>query len=300
MADIKISQLGSAITVDDSDIVPVVSGGNTLKATAAQLKEHAIGNTSISGIGNGSVTGAISALNTDKQPKTLATAITVDGTEQTTVEGALGAINTDLGSTKQALTNEKVTRALTGGHNLLPNNATSQVINGVTFTVNSDTKTIGANGTAQGGNANLFIIGTYTGTTSNAVLTFDKDIILSGGKNANVRVTAFIIRGSSGTVTQYSSEGNHVLIEANGEILYLLGVACQVLNGQTANNDGLYPMIRWATDEYMGYTPYAMTNRELTEKVTSLTTGTLYYGFTVPTVKAAGKYRIPCSQDGYV
>lgn len=104
MADIKISQLGSAIAVEDSDIVPVVSGGNTLKATAAQLKEHAIGNTSISGIGNGSVTGAINALNTDKQPKTLAAAITVDGTEQTTVEGALGAINTDLGSTKQALT----------------------------------------------------------------------------------------------------------------------------------------------------------------------------------------------------
>lgn len=104
MADIKISQLGSAIAVDDSDIVPVVSGGNTLKATAAQLKEHAIGNTSISGIGNGSVTGAISALNSEKQPKTLATSITVDGTPQTTVEGALGAINTDLGSTKQALT----------------------------------------------------------------------------------------------------------------------------------------------------------------------------------------------------
>lgn len=104
MADIKISQLGSAIAVDDSDIVPVVSGGNTLKATAAQLKEHAIGNTSISGIGDGSVTGAISTLNSDKQPKTLATSITVDGTPQTTVEGALGAINTDLGSTKQALT----------------------------------------------------------------------------------------------------------------------------------------------------------------------------------------------------
>lgn len=38
-----------------------------------------------------------------KQPKTLATPITVNNVQQTTVEGALGAINTDLGSTKQAL-----------------------------------------------------------------------------------------------------------------------------------------------------------------------------------------------------
>lgn len=103
MADIKISQLGAAIAVGDTDLVPIVSGGNTLKATAAQVKEHSIGNTNISSIGDGSVTGAISTLNTDKQPKTLATSITVDGTPQTTVEGALGAINTDLGATKQAL-----------------------------------------------------------------------------------------------------------------------------------------------------------------------------------------------------
>lgn len=129
MADIKISQLGSAIAVDDSDIVPVVSGGNTLKATAAQLKEHAIGNTSISGIGNGSVTGAISALNSDKQPKTLATPITVDGTPQTTVEGALGAINTDLGSTKQALTT--VTRTGTSNSGTKIDKGTVFNLNGV-------------------------------------------------------------------------------------------------------------------------------------------------------------------------
>ena len=36
MADIKISQLGAAIAVGDTDLVPIVSGGNTLKATAAQ------------------------------------------------------------------------------------------------------------------------------------------------------------------------------------------------------------------------------------------------------------------------
>lgn len=76
MADIKISQLGAAIAVEDTDLVPIVSGGNTLKATAALLKRHAIGDDDISDIGDGTPTGAIAAL------------------------------NTELGTTKQALTNE--------------------------------------------------------------------------------------------------------------------------------------------------------------------------------------------------
>lgn len=101
MADIKISQLGAAIAVGDTDLVPIVSGGNTLKATAAQVKEHSIGNTNISSIGDGSVTGAINALNTDKQPKTLDTPLTIGGVSKTTVEAALDG----LVSENQTLTN---------------------------------------------------------------------------------------------------------------------------------------------------------------------------------------------------
>lgn len=104
MADIKISQLGAAIAVGDTDLVPIVSGGNTLKATAAQVKEHSIGNTNISSIGDGSVTGAINALNTDKQPKTLATPLTIGGVSKTTVEDALSG----LVSENQTLANDKV------------------------------------------------------------------------------------------------------------------------------------------------------------------------------------------------
>lgn len=44
--------------------------------------------------GQSSVEGALGALSTNKQPKTLSTPITVDGTERSTVEGALGAVNT--------------------------------------------------------------------------------------------------------------------------------------------------------------------------------------------------------------
>lgn len=117
MADIKISQLGAAIAVGDTDLMPIVSGGNTLKATAAQVKEHSIGNTNISSIGDGSVTGAISELNTDKQPKTLATPLTIGGVSKTTVEDALGG----LVSENQTLTNNKLDKSggtLTGNLNI--------------------------------------------------------------------------------------------------------------------------------------------------------------------------------------
>lgn len=106
MADIKISQLGAAIAVGDTDLVPIVSGGNTLKATAAQVKEHSIGNTNISSIGDGSVTGAINALNTDKQPKTLDTPLTIGGASKTTVEAALGGLVSENQTLTNALTNK--------------------------------------------------------------------------------------------------------------------------------------------------------------------------------------------------
>lgn len=104
MADIKISQLGAAIAVNDSDLLPIVSNGNTLKAPASLVKDYAVGNTDLSGIGDGTPTGAIAALNTAKQPKTLDTPLTIGGVQKTNVEGALGGLNSELDATKQALT----------------------------------------------------------------------------------------------------------------------------------------------------------------------------------------------------
>lgn len=75
MADIKISQLGAAVAVSDTDVLPLVNSANpatTNKVTAETLKEYVIGDTDISAIGDGSATGAISAL---KSGKTEGTAI---------------------------------------------------------------------------------------------------------------------------------------------------------------------------------------------------------------------------------
>ena len=104
MADIKISQLGAAIAVSGSDLLPIVSNGSTLKAPASLVKEYAVGNTDLSGIGDGTPTGAISALNTAKQPKTLDTPLTIGDVQKTTVEAALGGLNSESQSLRQALT----------------------------------------------------------------------------------------------------------------------------------------------------------------------------------------------------
>ena len=43
MADIKISQLGAAVSISDSQITPVVDNGSTVKATMAQIKDYVAG-----------------------------------------------------------------------------------------------------------------------------------------------------------------------------------------------------------------------------------------------------------------
>lgn len=255
MADIKISQLGSAITVDDSDIVPVVSGGNTLKATAAQLKEHAIGNTSISGIGDGSVTGAISALNSDKQPKTLATSITVDGTPQTTVEGALGAINTDLGSTKQALTNETSDIVnILGAKNFLNNATGTKTVRGVTYTLNSD-GSITSTGSVESGQS-------YSYYYINEFLTLPKGkYILSGcpsGGGSNT-YSVYLQHGGTG----HTDVGNGTWFELSADTI--CSVLIRVQSGFSGKT--FYPMIRPYNIADDSYVPYCMTNAQLTERI---------------------------------
>jgi len=43
MADIKISQLGAAASISDSQETPVVDNGSTIKATMAQIKDYVAG-----------------------------------------------------------------------------------------------------------------------------------------------------------------------------------------------------------------------------------------------------------------
>lgn len=71
MSDVKISQLIAAQSVDDANVLPMVSGNATVKVSVSQLKEHAVGDTDISAVGDGTPTGAIATLNRDKLSKNI-------------------------------------------------------------------------------------------------------------------------------------------------------------------------------------------------------------------------------------
>lgn len=71
MADIKISQLGAAATLTGTEVFPESNSGVTYKTTAQQIKDFAIGTTSITGIGDGTPTGAIKNLYDTAKDKVL-------------------------------------------------------------------------------------------------------------------------------------------------------------------------------------------------------------------------------------
>ena len=142
-----------------------------------------------------------------------------------------------------------------GSKNLLPNNATTQVINGVTFTVNSD-GTITASGTASGGDAQLTL------STGNKIKkgTYILSGCPSGGKEGSTAKYALYLN-VSGTI--YNDYGDGITITFTNDVSGVT-LAFGVANGQTVNGT-VKPMLRPANIVNGDYVPYAMTNRELTE-----------------------------------
>lgn len=158
-----------------------------------------------------------------------------------------------------------------GAKNLLPNNGTTQTINGVTFTVNAD-KTITANGTAT---ANTDFGFYFCGGKEAFV---GKEVILSGcpegGASNTYNLSAYrasTVDGSGGTQQDFG-DGKKFIYANNGS-----GTASRVYifiqSGQTLSNLVFKPMIRLASDLDSTYQPYTMTNRDLTDKITSFTNG---------------------------
>lgn len=148
-----------------------------------------------------------------------------------------------------------------GAKNLLPCNATSQVINGVTFTVNDD-GTIIANGTA----------------TSRAILTIKDSHVLenmtyilsgcpSGGDFANGY--SIVIENSS-HVGVAIDIGEGQTFQGNPNITLITFIS--IRSGVTLDNAVFKPMIRLATDPDTTYQPYSMTNKQLTEEVREINT----------------------------
>ncbi len=144
--------------------------------------------------------------------------------------------------------------------NLLPNTATSQTINGVTFTVNSD-RSITCNGTANASAPSVLYI-PFTLPIKLYELSGCPDSGGAGTYRVDIRKNDY---------SMYKYNGNNVVDDGTGCLFdggnnqYCIRIA----PGYTCNNLTFYPMIRKADIEDDTYEPY-ITNTELNVTLPSI------------------------------
>lgn len=141
-----------------------------------------------------------------------------------------------------------------GAKNLLCNNAVSQTISGITFTVNSD-GSVNVSGTAT--DLIIFVLNNVD------ALKYNVPTILSGcpsgGSTNKYELTYY--DDSTGSSIAYRDFGNGVEVPANSNNFRL---AIVIRSGVTVSDLIFYPMLRFASVADDTYVPYAMTNASLT------------------------------------
>ncbi len=140
-----------------------------------------------------------------------------------------------------------------GSKNLMPNEASTQVVSGITFTKYSDGR-IKANGTASA-NINFTLSSSFWLPKGDYILT-------DGVKNQNYYVD---IKNGSTVIARARDDGAFTLA-ADATLLSEIWIT----SGQTISNVTFYPMVRPANIPNTEYVPYAKSNKELTEDVASL------------------------------
>lgn len=149
--------------------------------------------------------------------------------------------------------------------NSFPYYMDSQTINGVTFTVNSD-GSVTANGTTNAENT-LFVMHSSVYMTNSLTLPSGK-YILSGCPNSSV--SDYYLRITyGGTSGQVIDSGQGATFTRNEDTVIGL-VICIPHDNYTIDNVTFYPMLRYADDQDNTYQPYAMTNKELTDKLNNM------------------------------
>ena len=144
--------------------------------------------------------------------------------------------------------------------NLLKNTATSQTINGVTFTVNSD-GSVTCNGTAN--NTILYEIHRFPRFSGKCILS---GCPINGGKNT------YRLQYTNMSNIAYQEYGTGVDIYQFDETQYPTSrINIRIENGYTCNNLTFYPMIRKADIEDDTYEPY-IENSEVDVTIPALPT----------------------------
>ena len=153
-------------------------------------------------------------------------------------------------------------QAVLGAKNILPNNNTTQTINGIPFTKNADgSVTIGV-GTASANTS--YILGDIKPKAGNYILS-------RGTTNGQLSLSLNKYSGSV-FVSNLVEIGDQAISEKKFTVDYsgydMIKGFIYIRSGTVISTPFIvYPMIRLASDPDDTYVPYAMANRELTEKV---------------------------------
>ena len=164
----------------------------------------------------------------------------------------------------QAIQNQLNAQGVLGAKNLLPNIVTTQTKNGITWTKNSD-GTLIVNGTATAA-SEVAIISPSSYNTA-GLFQSGRKYIYSIGIPLNMLSTYGIeayadFRNDTDTGWE---DGIPIDTPFDGKP-NKVGFYIRVKNGVTVNNLVFKPMVRLASDPDDTYQPYAMTNKELTDK----------------------------------
>lgn len=154
-----------------------------------------------------------------------------------------------------------------GAKNLAPNDATTATVSGVTFTVNAD-GTIKANGTAT---ANLSF-NIFSKALSALQLSAGQRIIMSGAEGGSTATYRLQLRRNS---TEFPSGSQYdaavtTTVPAAAVETDTITFRIYAASGTVFDSVVFYPMLRPASITDDTYTPYAMTNAELTAAIKAL------------------------------
>lgn len=164
--------------------------------------------------------------------------------------------NKVVNSLKETFTNQS---KVNGAVNMCPNNGTSQVINGVTFTVNDD-KSVTVNGTATASIYAFEFVSNLTLPAGVYKITGCPD----SGSVSTYRIQVYNSASGSNVMTAEDvGNGRAFRLSTTGKLLVRIGIS----SGTTVSNLVFKPMISVASLNlfYNDYVPYAKSNKELTE-----------------------------------
>ena len=147
------------------------------------------------------------------------------------------------------------------GRNLLPNTATSQTVNGITFTVNAD-ESVTANGTASADAS--FTIGTATFAPS-TTYTVSGCPSGDGSDTYKIRIGGYSATDDTGTGRTFNSS------IFNG--LYTQGVNIVIKSGTTVTNKTFYPQLELGSTPtpYVPYGHVGLEVRDSSDELVSVT-----------------------------